>query len=415
MPIYEIQHGNCLDILSAREKGGRLFDAVVTDPPYELNFMGKGWDNAGVSFRPDTWRLILSVMKPGAHLVAFGGSKTYHRIACAIEDAGFEIRDSLMWVYGQGFPKSHNVSKAIDRALGAEREITGNGRTGATWGAGAHEAFAGAFGYQTDFAHKDKPATKVAAQWQGWGTALKPAFEPIILARKPLEGTVAHNVLEYGCGGLNVDECRVPAAGRPHIITAAARDDVSYNPNALAGRVDGSLQSSKAVGTTNEGRWPANLLHDGSEEILGFFPDTASGKPGIIRKGVNAGACLGAESRLPGTPMSGFGDSGCAARFFPSAAYSDDERRLFYHSKATAKDRVGSRHPTVKPVALMRWLCRLVTPSGSLILDPFAGSGTTGQAALEEGFSVVLIEQDTTYVADIQHRLGAWGAAGKGA
>jgi site-specific DNA-methyltransferase (adenine-specific) len=382
--MHEIHQGDCIDLLSHWASGTRHFDAIITDPPYELNFMGRSWDNAGISFRAETWRTMLQVMKPGAHLIAFGGTRTYHRIACAIEDAGFEIRDSLMWVYGQGFPKSLDVSKAIDKARGAAREVVGS-----------------------------KPES---AAWSGWGTALKPAYEPIILARKPLIGTVAENVLTHGCGGINVDGCRIETGDDLNGGAYANSGNRAPCPgDERKGAALGMFQPGKTTARDYAqplGRWPANLIHDGSPEVLECFPQTTSGKPGIMRKGRNDGACLGAESRPPGTQMSGFGDSGSAARFFPTAAPTEEERRLFYSGKANSTDRAGSHHPTVKPVALMRWLCRLVTPPSGLILDPFAGSGTTGKAALAEGFDVVLIEQVAEYVSDIRRRLEMKGSNG---
>lgn len=299
---WEIMQGDCRERL--RDIPDASIDAVVTDPPYELGFMGKAWDASGIAYDVDMWREVLRVLKPGGHMLAFSGSRTYHRMTVAIEDAGFEIRDQIMWVYGSGFPKSKNLD----------------------------------------------------GDWQGWGTALKPAHEPICVARKPLIGTVAENVLAHGTGAINVDGCRVEteAGGRPLREVAALRDDVQYSGNALVGRVDGSLASSKAVGSTDQGRWPANLIHDGSDEVLELAGDAA---------------------------------------------------RFFYCAKASKADRAGSKHPTVKPIALMRYLVRLVTPPNGTLLDPFSGSGTTLEAAVRGGFNVIGIELSEEYVENIIKRM----------
>ncbi len=311
-------------------------------------------------------------------------------MVCAIEDAGFEIRDTLMWLYGTGFPKSHDVSKGIDArlltgsgrtedmrklAMGANYEPSGRGRVNFDHGGGS--AMNGANEPWT-------PRTPEAAAWEGWGTALKPAFEPIVMARKPLIGTVAANVLAHGTGAINVDGCRV-----------STDETITATRNTALGRMnDDSWQPKAGVYKQQEGgRFPANVLHDGSDEVVSAFPHTKSGKPGVMRKGRNDGACYGAESRPAGTPMTGFGDEGSAARFF-------------WSPKASKADRADSKHPTVKPVALMRYLCRLVTPPGGTVLDPFAGSGTTGQAALAEGFDAILIEREAEYQNDIRRRLG---------
>lgn len=391
------------------------FDSCVTDPPYELGFMGRTWDKSGVAFQPDTWREVFRVLKPGAHLVAFGGSRTVHRIACAIEDAGFEIRDTLQWLYGSGFPKSLDVAKAIDKAAGVEREIIGTKPD--RWTNKGN-----VLNFATDRAQGEipitgSPATPDAELWQGWGTALKPAHEPIILARKPLNGTVAANVLEHGAGALNIDACRVAAIGRPLRETDPKE---SANGPVYAGRQksgSGFDGGSKAVGTTDVGRFPANILHDGSPEVLAAFAEFGEGK----------GAFAPVTGTEPSAPMSGpvYGttnrqdhsaafrdDTGSAARFFTACPYTEADHeellRFYYTGKATGADRdrksAGNNHPTVKPVSLMRWLVRLVTPPGGNVLDPFAGSGTTAKAAHEEGFSVTLCEQDPAHCAIIRRR-----------
>jgi site-specific DNA-methyltransferase (adenine-specific) len=338
-------------------------DAVVTDPPYGLSFMGKKWDYDVPSV--EIWAECLRVLKPGGHLLAFAGTRTQHRMAVRIEDAGFEIRDMIAWVYGSGFPKSLDVSKAIDKAAGVEREVVGsklgqagysmadNGRTNAVYG-GFHDPAAECA--------ITAPATPEAQQWAGWGTALKPALEPITMARKPLTGTVAANVLEHGTGGLNVDGCRVGdddgARNRPPAkpsSSAYAQDPWTLNP-----------ENRKPFDAAGLGRWPANLIHDGSDEVVGLFPQ---------RTGEYAP------------------DTGSAARFF-------------YTAKASRADRgTGNTHPTVKPLALMAYLCRLVTPPVGVVLDPFMGSGTTIVAALTEGFQVIGIERDPGYHAIAMDRL----------
>lgn len=357
-------------------------------PPYELGFMGKSWDGTGVAFRVDTWRLALAALKPGGHLVAFGAPRNAHRLALAIEDAGFEIRDSLMWLFGSGFPKSLDVSKAIDKAAGAERQVIPLGAPVKRMIPGADH---NGGGWVKDDGREYQPgvslpATDLAADWQGWGTALKPAYEPIILARKPLIGTVAQNVQAHGTGAMNIDGCRVDAEPR-----------VQPSSGEYTGLADGKAFAIRARPQRPEtqGRWPANIVHDGSEEVLTAFPGEAGGhEPRGQGDGRRPGGFGGVGAERGDNRPNGFlyGDSGSAARFF-------------YTAKADANDRIGSKHPTVKPVDLMRWLCRLVTPKGGTILDPFAGTGTTGEAAFYEGFNAILIEREAEYVADIERRM----------
>lgn len=392
-------------------------DSCVTDPPYALvsivkrfggantapargndaymrasaGFMGKTWDTGECAMSVEFWAEVLRVLKPGAHLVAFGATRGYHRMACAIEDAGFEIRDSLAWLYGTGFPKSHDVSLAIDKAAGVEGSkgaprLLPNGREYRF-----NIGFENGEGYDSEKAARFEyiPASDAARAWGGWGTALKPAFEPIVLARKPLsESTVAANVLRWGTGAINIDGCRIEAGRLTEWGGGAAGGNKWNETN------NGLGKSGEARPV--EGRFPANVVHDGSDEVAGAFPVTSSGTGAVKRStgtGYQANA-YGKESRAVGTPNVEYGDSGSAARFF-------------YSAKASKADRAGSKHPTVKPVALMAWLCRLITPAGGVVLDPFAGSGTTGAAALAEGFSVILCEREAEYVADIQRRLGS--------
>jgi site-specific DNA-methyltransferase (adenine-specific) len=357
--------------------------------------MGTAWDGGDVAFRPDVWRAVLRVLKPGAHLLAMGGTRTYHRLACAIEDAGFEIRDQVAWCYGQGFPKSLDVSKAIDREASAERKIIApppysRGKTEQRYSETRKVS------YDCEPQPITAPATDAAKQWSGWGTALKPAWEPICLARKPIsEATVAVNVLKHGVGALNIDACRIPS-GQDHADKCASVVGLDSNRN---GECYGEWKGSRTDSHSPAGRWPANLVHDGSDEVLAAFPDLGKSTGGRIANISKTSAIYGGGNGLGqnldpnevrGDP--GFGDTGSAARFF-------------YTAKADIDDRLGSRHPTIKPVDLMQWLCRLVTPCGGLVLDPFAGSGTTGEAAFREGMRAVLIEREPEYCADIRRRM----------
>lgn len=415
-----LEPGDCRDVLLEMAARGETFDAVVTDPPYELTstvkrfgkpgsaaaapgvygrssrgFMGKTWDGTGVAFEPEMWAAVAETLKPGAHLLAFGGTRTFHRMVVAIEDAGFELRDTLMWMYGTGFPKSHDVSKGIDKAAGAVRKVIGpgaaacNNRDALGLCQGHNNAGRSTSG-ATFYSAETAPATPDAERWQGWGTALKPAWEPIIVARKPLIGTVVDNVLTHGTGALNIDASRIPlAAGDPLQDGITGRDGTALNDG-----IEGGFKAvDRAAGL---GRWPANVLHDGSDEVEAEFARYGEGKsahntrPPEAYKPNYANNVFGAGAG--GGYHPGFGDSGTAARFF-------------YSAKASAADRAGSKHPTVKPLALMRWLLRLVTPPGGTVLDPFAGSGTTLHAALECGFSAVGIEREAEYQADIRSRL----------
>lgn len=381
--------GDCLDVLPTFDPDS--FDAVVCDPPYHLGFMGKDWDRGSVAFDPATWAAVLRVVKPGGHLVAFAAPKNAHRLICAIEDAGFEIRDTIMWLFGSGFPKSLDVSKAIDKAAGAQREVVGRYQppNGSIWNLSNDTARSeiGAIGHshRATSLSVTAPATDDARRWQGWGTALKPAYEPIVLARKPLsEASVALNVLRWGTGALNIDGGRVGEGVR---VTTG---------NGKRERKDGWGMQGGIIGGSDLGRWPANIIHDGSEEVLAGFPETGLSAGGTLKatpKFANQGGGASWRSKARDGPNGfGFGDTGSAARFF-------------YTAKADAQDRAGSRHPTVKPIDLLQYLVRLVTPPGGKILDPFAGTGTTGEAAWREGFSATLIEREPDYCADIERRL----------
>jgi DNA modification methylase len=416
-----IHNGDCIEVMATFEP--ESIDAIVTDPPYGLGFMGKAWDNAGMLNRTaaqvnsilpaggqaavawnarefqswcEAWaREAYRVAKPGAHLLAFGGTRTYHRLATAIEDAGWEIRDTLVWAYASGFPKSLDVSKAIDKAAGAEREVVGikhaekypNGPGGNTFSVAE-----GPDGSRIGPQPLTAPATDLAREWQGWGTALKPAWEPIVLARKPLRGTVAGNVTEYGTGALNIDGCR---------IDGSERSGGGPRPTRVA---TGGFNMSEAGDRPEGGRWPANVIL--SDAI--FEP----GVPGVV----GAGSLTG-QRNSPPVEAEGY------SRFFliPKAARTDREPvlggltmgrvhppsgdgRQWDIPGSKSKDR-GNTHPTVKPTDLMRHLVRLVTPPGGVVLDPFLGSGTTALAAEMEGFEWVGIEREAEYVAIAEARL----------
>ena len=390
-----IHHGDCIETMNAMPP--ESIDAIVTDPPYGLGFMGKKWDGLPPSLE---WaEACYRVLKPGGHIAAFGGTRTWHRLAVAIEDAGFEMRDSLAWLYGSGFPKSHDVSKAIDRMAGAEREVTGRYRAPDGGDRAARPENLNVYHGRSQEWNKPltAPATPEAAQWDGWGTALKPAFEPIVLARKPLaEKTVARNVLAYGTGAINVDACRI-AATPDDLALMEARS----HPNGTVAGADGGhihMQWDKPNGFKSNpaGRWPANVLLD---QHAAAWVDEQSG---TLKSGARNGVRTADQSRTTYGAFEG-GDSG--------RTFASDEggaSRFFYVAKAPKSERPnvgGVQHPTVKPLAIMRWLIRLVTPPGGTVLDPFAGSGTTIEAALIEGFDPVGIEMETDYLPLIQHRI----------
>lgn len=394
----ELIEGDCREVL--REFADNSIDSVVTDPPYALTtgkkggsgpksvnlespygrarittgFMGKAWDNGDTAFDPAFWADVLRVLKPGGHVLSFGGTRTYHRMACAIEDAGFEIRDQIGWLYGSGFPKSSNQD----------------------------------------------------GEWEGWGTALKPAWEPIVVARKPLIGTNAQNLARWGVGALNIDGCRVG----DEVITTQAKKGMYGAGSAEKMREQGfrpyHVDNRNIPDSQHTGRWPANVIHDGSDEVLDAFPD-AKGQQGYVgpehgaKPSVNTYGDFGAR---PPTPPRG--DSGSAARFFYCAKASrkdrDDGLAAFekkpllwsagtqnpgsFQSAGTEKA-ARNPHPTVKPTDLMRYLVRLVTPPGGTVLDPFMGSGSTGRGAVLEGFNFIGIEMSTEYMDIADARIAA--------
>ena len=410
-----IYYGLSLDVL--RGLPDNSIDAVVTDPPYGFAFMGKKWDYELPSV--ETWAEVLRVLKPGGHLLAFGGPRTYHRAVCRIEDAGFEIRDCLMWIFGSGFPKSLDVSKAIDKAAGAERETIGSKTAGASSLERKRRVELGYRSIETNCNPASipitAPATEAAQQWEGWGTALKPAFEPIVLARKPLDGTVAANVQAWGVGALNIDGCRVESGNEGKHRTDEPSQFRRYDGN--GGTNFAALPGPR--GGDPSGRWPANVLHDGSEEVVGMFPE-APGQQRAVGPNHGAKPTINAYGNFgPRDHFAPRDDSGSAARFFYCAKATAEERNEWldhlpervkvYNGQAAESSedmkpvekrfttKARNTHPTVKPLALMRYLCRLICPPNGLILDPFFGSGSTGVAAIQEGFRIIGIEREQEY------------------
>lgn len=467
-----ILEGDCRKVLQTLSD--ECAHAIVTDPPYHLTnnsggphgrgkgtpysrsragagrkgFMGKAWDGGDVAFRPDTWRECLRVLKPGGYLLAFGGTRTFHRLACAIEDAGFEIRDrirfecspeskygplweslnpeqrdallellndqaglgsELAWIYSSGFPKSLDVSKAIDRSARADREGTGQWVRGGCRAARDGAELVGSTSIEAaKWRERTKPATDAARIWSGWGTALRPAHEPIIVARKPLSGTVAKNVLSFGTGALNINGCRTPC-GKTHSVQAPATNATNHE---VAPLDLFSFQKEAEVGASAEGRWPTNFIHDGSDGVLAAFPHA----PGQLANAFhNSNECKGKNvyrnlrrSRAGEASADSSNQGPVNFKMRPGMRRLDSgsAARFFYCAKASKADRgEGNTHPTVKPVALMRYLLRLVTPPGGTVLDPFAGSGSTGVAADIEGFDAILVEAVHEHVEIIRRRL----------
>lgn len=436
---YKLYEGNMLDMLEVIEPNS--IDSIITDPPYGLTsivkrfgkedsaeaqygkdgsfqrlskgFMGKEWDGSGIEYNINAWRSCYEVLKPGGYLLAFGGSRTFHRIACAIEDAGFEIRDTIMWLYGSGFPKSLNIGLAIDKKNGVESKIIGTAIKGSSPLAGNHQGN-WADG-QIDGEYEIKEAQN---EWKGWGTALKPSYEPIIVARKPVENTVVDNVLKYGVGGINIDECRV------------GNEEISYFPTDLK-EAHGNKFGNGAYmpkDKTKEpiihnGRFPANtiLTYDETDfkEVCGGFPGTKGN--GNIRHNKNNNKGYNCYSNYGDCDSKGYEDNGSASRYFYCAKASKKDRDdgLDEFEKMTVDDGRNTPidnpyqrgetqrhniHPTVKPMELMQYLIRLVTPKGGVILDPFNGSGSTGKAVMYEnaeknkGYKYIGIELTEEYL-----------------
>jgi site-specific DNA-methyltransferase (adenine-specific) len=384
--MINLLHGDCLEQMKTLDDNS--VDSIVSDPPYGISFMAKKWDYDVPSV--EVWKEAMRVLKPGGHALIACGTRTQHRMVVNIEDAGFEIRDVVSWIYGSGFPKSLNISKAIDKAAGAEREVVGVNPYKNIRGAQADdETQSGGKKYRfKDDMTVTAPATEAAKQWDGWGTALKPSCEFFTLCRKPLsESTIAKNVLKWGTGGINIDGCRVEGKPRTthkdgNFSSIGKRDETMFN------------MGDKHKCEEPQGRFPANLIHDGSQEVLDLFPETKPSKanPRNNKPSENmamSGANLGHISH-------GHSDNGGSAA------------RFFYCAKASKRDRdEGNNHPTVKPTALMQYLCRLITPAGGTVLDPYMGSGSTGKAALREGFSFVGCELDKDYYEIAKARVGS--------
>ena len=396
-------------------------DSCVTDPPYGLSFMGKQWDYDVPN--KELWRKVANSLKSGGHLLSCFGSRTYHRGVIPIEDAGFEIRDQLMWIYGSGFPKSLNIGKAVDKLQGNEREVVGNRKAHDIRGNALMEATVPE--YKKEKSQIDIPITKGNSEWEGWGTALKPAHEPIVMARKPFKGSVAENVLEHGTGGINIDGCRVKVDS---VLDQSQLRTMKRNIREVDdGWGMSSLSKSNPTVVREDGRYPANVMHDGSEVVQKIFPQTgkSSGGSGISSQKSATGEIYGEYKQgHKSQNLGGLGDEGTAARYFYCAKASkkdrDDGLNKFQYKQSSSmsgrrkpedmsdykidNDVTGrfvterkNTHPTVKPTELMRYLCRLVTPQGGVVLDPFMGSGSTGKGALLEGFKFVGIEMDRDY------------------
>jgi site-specific DNA-methyltransferase (adenine-specific) len=417
---YQILHGNNLDILPTLADNS--IDSIVTDPPYELGFMGKKWDSSGIAYSVELWEQCLRVLKPGGHLLAFSGSRTYHRMVVAIEDAGFEIRDMISWISNKTFPKSLNIGKAIDKAAGAEREVIGKHSAPAGKSAvmtGSRTVTEAGFWARGDTdVDITAPATDAAKQWDGWGTGLKPTVEPIVMARKPVEGTIANNVLTYGTGGLNIDASRI------------GTESITINTFDNGAKPWGDAVGEPYTSKQSEGRWPANVILDpDTAELL----DEQTGQVRSNHNKTNNNSGFG-DSYVGGSvtrPVSGpmYADSGGASRFFYVAKASKRDRnegleglptkgKVFNgtspESAGMAQGSVEYRltnqpaqnfHPTVKPTTLMEYLIKLVTTPNGTVLDPFTGSGSTGKAAILQGFDFIGIEMTEEYLPIIEGRL----------
>jgi len=388
-----------------KEEDENSFDSCVTDPPYELGFMNKKWDESGIAFNVDFWKEVKRVLKPGSYLLSFGGTRTHHRMMVAIEDAGFEIRDTLMWVYGGGFPKNHDISKAIDEHLGEKQKKVGL-KPNATRKDGSmvdRDCYGGEWtdtpsGWQERGRdpYKREPTTDEAKKWDGWGTALKPGYEPIVLARKPLDGTYAENTLKHGVGGLNIDDCRIEADDPPkNVTTGQGFSEGKFMGN--QGKGEGTIQEEEWE-MPDEGRWPGNLILD---ERASAMLDEQSGKSSSNIRKPTGGEILDPddgwnENNMEDRTVRGYEDKGGASRFFYCPkANGDNDRHLGVEN---------NDHPTVKPIELVSYLIRLVTPKGGNVLDPFAGSGTTGISAQLENVSCTLIEKSKESVKIAKER-----------
>ena len=410
--MMRLHNGDCLNVLKMMIEDEVFVDSIVTDPPYELGFMGRSWDSTGIAFQKETWELCFKVLKPGGHLLAFSGSRTYHRMAVAIEDAGFEIRDQVMWLYGSGFPKSMNIGKALDKKLGNKRESFGTKLKKAGDMRGGNYVKGG------DYKSIEIEITKGNTEWEGWGTALKPAHEPLVLARKPLsEKSVVDNVLKHRTGGINIDECRVEGndakypdtnpdfrdQGRQSKenmgidklsfgqtenvkrkkVVRKSRDENGVWTNDNSGM---KAEGSEYADADPRGRFPSNVMHDGSGSIKELFEDKS--KYFYCAKTSKTERNQGLDN-LPTKKASSM----------PGRRNPNDMKDSKIDNDVTGRFVTQKKniHPTVKPIKLMKYLCRLITPKGGTILDPFMGSGSTGMAAKEENFDFIGIEKEEEY------------------
>jgi DNA modification methylase len=431
---YIVQAGDCRTIIHGIPDNS--IDSIVTDPPYALvsvvkrfgkagsapaqygtdgafaraskGFMGKTWDTGDVAHDPAFWAECLRVLKPGGFVLAFGGTRTYHRLAVAIEDAGFEIRDMVQWLYGSGFPKSQNVSKFIDKELGATGSFGGpKSEAHAGWiERGKMRGDDNEAGWQrpwmddpeavSNAARTYLPGSEQAKKFDGFGTALKPACEPICMGRKPLsEKTIAANVLRWGTGAINIDGCRVGFASAADENESKCKNQHGDHNNGTRNNAIFGEDNKPRPNYSAPGRWPANVITDGSDEVTSRLPTTGGTKARVGKRTGRATVVTDENYRM------GEQDDVVLGHDDPGGSVA----RFFYSAKANKIERAGSNHPTVKPIALLRYLCRLITPPGGKILDPFAGSGTTGEAAILEGFRPIMIEQESEYVDDIIRRM----------
>lgn len=395
---YLINGDSTVELLNIRDNS---IDSIVCDPPYEIGFMNKKFDKTGIAYNVDLWKQCLRVLKPGGYLLSFGATRTYHRMACAIEDAGFQIKDCIMWVYGSGFPKSVNVGKAYDKKLDNERKVLGKNPN--------HRNSDALFelGFQGGKSNGD--LTIGNSIYEGFGTALKPSVEPIVMAQKPFNGTILNNVIEYGTGCINIDDCRVPLAEGEDLSGVKPRDITKLNTarkneteeEALERKKNGSIEVEIALQKlTTMGRFPANLIHDGSDEVLELFPDKSNRFfycPKASKKDRNEG-CEDLEEKEIAGKGNGLGRicETCGASILNPC---DCPERSFINPS------VKNHHPTVKPTDLMRYLVRLVTPSDGIVLDPFLGSGSTGKAAILEGKKFIGIEMEEDYYKIAEKRI----------
>jgi len=411
MPKIEYHNADCLEFLPTLPENS--VDTVITDPPYHLTsgnrkggFMGQTWDGGDIAFRPETWRAVLRVAKPGAFMLCFGGTRTWHRLACAIEDAGWELRDTMIWLYGSGFPKSLSISKAIDKAAGAEREVIGkrtDGRYARGFSEEAKRAIGSAWkenqGFTGEMGIITAPATEAAKLWSGWQTSLKPSFEPILVCMKPLDGTFADNALKHGVAGLNIDGARISLPQHDRLLKGG-----TYGGNRVSGAGTSCFgNGGKAVEygpLPTGGRFPANLLLDESAAAL------LDKSVGTLKSGITKDGQMRKRSKGKGGYHGGFPDQATA-----NASYGDSggASRFFYVAKASRKDRgEGNTHPTTKPSDLMEYLCKLTsTPTKGVVLDPFMGSGTTALACIRTGRDFIGIEKHAPYFEIAKKRIEA--------